>query len=683
MPQSSCAVHPNRTQLSRRAVMAAVILLAAGLRLTRLGLVEFKYDEATTARSALAIAQEGQLPAVGMISSEGPRNPALMSYVLAPAFALSRDPRVAAGWVALLGVAAVGLTHWLGDAFFGWPVGAVAAALFAASPWAVFESRKLWTQNLPVFTLVFILFVLRLVVRRRPWALAPALAAAGVLIGLHLGGLAFLFVLAAILALFRRRLRPLPLLVGVVLLVSVLSPYLIHDAAQGWRNIRGLAGLGTSGRPLTPQAPAMAARVASGYHLEDLAGTRHEEFLTLLPDLRWLDQLEIGLFWLGLAWTVWRVGREAVTARGPLSPGGQARAVLLCWFLVPVGLLARRSSVQPHDFNLLYPVQHLTIALLLVDVARWDGPSMEGGPRIASRVPGVLVALFLVVLLGWQVTFQESFLTFVDRHDTPGGYGAPVKDTLTAARRVEALAADEEAAIVALLPGDEARIQGSAAVFDVLLTEDDRRLVDGREALVLPARNTAYLVHPDAAPAGMWLDTLAAESHPRLAVRDGRDAFYRFFRRGPAPLIPEIPCDNPPYWIVASTPDSNAYVSLLGYQWSGDPTPGGSIDWTLVWRVDGDPPDDVDLHWFNHLVDGEGRRWGQKDGVGLPVWRWRDGDTVLTWFTIPIAPDAPSPPYQVRTGLYIYLDVVNVPVISARGAPPAQFTELGPIDAAP
>ena len=53
-------------------VPIVILLLAAGLRLTRLGLAEFKYDEATTARSALAIVHEGQFPAMGMISSQGP-----------------------------------------------------------------------------------------------------------------------------------------------------------------------------------------------------------------------------------------------------------------------------------------------------------------------------------------------------------------------------------------------------------------------------------------------------------------------------------------------------------------------------------------------------------------------------------------------------------------------------------
>ena len=43
-------------------------------------LAEFKLDEATTSRSALAIAHEGRFPAIGGVSARGPHNPPLMNY---------------------------------------------------------------------------------------------------------------------------------------------------------------------------------------------------------------------------------------------------------------------------------------------------------------------------------------------------------------------------------------------------------------------------------------------------------------------------------------------------------------------------------------------------------------------------------------------------------------------------
>ena len=720
-------------------LVIGILLLAAGLRLTRLDLAEFKLDEATTSRSALAIAHEGRFPAIGVVSSRGPHNPPLMNYVLALPFALSRDPRLAAGWVALLGVVAVGLTYWVGRTYFDWQVGALAALLFAASPWVVFHSRKIWAQNLPVLTLLFIFAVLALVVRRKSWALTGALVAAACLLGLHLGGLAFFFILAVIVVLFRRHVCPLPLLIGLTLVVLIFSPYLLHDARHGWPNLRAFAGLTGQETVLDLQAPRMAAWIASGYHLEDLAGTRHAEFVASIPstgpstmlrtssrhrpDLRWLDRVEMALLWAGLAYLVWQVGREALANRGRLSREGAARLVLLCWFSVPVALLLRRSApVRPHDLSLLYPVQHLVIALLLVGIVDfglriadcrlnrskiaprglpnprfWPGSGDPGRakldlPRLqfVGKALVAVVVLLVVALVGWQVYFQETLYTFVDTHDTPGGYGAPVKYALAAAHRAEQLEAETgETELIALLPGAEPRYDGQAACFDVLL--QDHRPVDRRQALVLPDHPAVYLADPRAEPAVTMLAEMATETEPALPLRAGSEASYRFFRWQPATVTPVHPWDGEPArWALRPGSGQASGATLLGYDWSGEPQPGGTVHWTLYWRVEelppasggpGGVPAGSDIHWFNHLVDGEGARWGQTDGVGYPASEWQVGDTVLTWFDIAISTGAPPPPYFIRSGMYIYPDVVNVQLLDVAGNPAGEFVELGPIEA--
>ena len=700
-----CASAPLRLCVESRppttwTLVIGILLLAAGLRLTRLDLVEFKYDEATTARSALAIVHEGQFPAMGMISSQGPRNPPLMSYVLALPFTLSQDLRLAAGWVALLGVVAVGLSYWIGRAYFDWRVGALASLLFAASPWAVFYSRKVWAQNLPALTLLFVSAILALVVRRRPWALTGALVMAGCLVSLHLGGLVFFFILAAVVLLFHRCVRPTPLLVGLVLLALILSPYLLQDARQGWPNLRAFAdlvgrfgGRGEGAPPLYLQAPRAAALIVGGYHLEDLAGARHADFVASILDLRWLDRVETTLLWAGLAWLIWQVGREALAGRGRLSHQGAARLVLLCWFGVPVALLLRHTEpVRLHTLILLYPVQHLIIALLLVDVMDWGKRNVSRLTTHTSRFTSHVsrftphaCALLVVLLLVWQVYFQEALLTFVDTHDTPGGYGAPVKYPLAAAHRAEELLTETgDAELIALLPGADPRYDGQAAVFDVLLRQD-HRLVDGRQALVLPAQPAVYLADPRAGPALTPLAEIAIEVEPALPLRASGEGMYHFFCWQPAAVTPAHPWGGEPArWASGAT--------LVGYDWSGEPQPGGTVHWTLYWRVEelptasGEPgggSTGSDIHWFNHLMDGEGTRWGQMDGVGFPASGWRVGDTVVTWFDIPISPDAPPAPYFVRSGMYTYPDVVNIPLVDAAGNPAGEFIELGPIGATP
>jgi hypothetical protein len=107
------------------------------------------------------------------------------------------------------------------------------------------------------------------------------------------------------------------------------------------------------------------------------------------------------------------------------------------------------------------------------------------------------------------------------------------------------------------------------------------------------------------------------------------------------------------------------------------------VRWTLYVGVDADPPPDTDFHWFNHLVDGEGNRWGQSDGVGYPASEWRVGDTIAIWFDIAVSPDGPPPPYRIRTGMYTYPDITNVPLVDAAGDPAGDFVELGPLQIGP
>jgi hypothetical protein len=650
--------------------LSLILLLAAGLRLTRLGLIEFKYDEATTARTALAIAREGRLPALGMVSSQGPRNPALMSYLLAPPFALSRDPRWAAGWLALWGVAAVGLTYWLGRAYFGRGVAVLAALLFAASPWAVLHSRKIWAQNVPLVTLLFIAALLAWVVRQRRWALTAAWAAAAALVGLHLGGLAFVAILGVVTLLFIRRVRPLPLAAGLGLALLFLGPYLLYDARHGWPNLHAFAAMRTLPATLDLQAASMAGLAAGGYRLESLAGARYAEFRAALPPLQWLDVLQIVLMWIALAWMAWRVAREALRRRGRLTAGGSARLVLLCWFGLPVLLLLRHSvAIFPHTLSLLYPVQHLAVAVLVADGAacsraRW-------GRRPARAVFGVGLALALLIA-GWQAVALESLLTFVDRHDTPGGYGAPVKDTLALVRRAQVLSEEVGGAeIIAVLAGADPRTDGAAAVFDVLLGPQGR-LADGRAALVFPAGAAVYLVEPGLPTAAEFLLAQAHEAQPPLPARTGSADQYRFYVYGPL--------DAPPAAEAAGTATRwAAGVRLLHTGWTGRPEPGGSLRWILNLRVEALPPPGSDFHWFNHLLDAAGEKRGQLDGPGFPATSWRLGDRLVLWFDIPISADAPLPPYTIRSGMYAYPEIVNVPLLDEAGNPAGEFIEVGPV----
>jgi hypothetical protein len=66
--------------------------------------------------------------------------------------------------------------------------------------------------------------------------------------------------------------------------------------------------------------------------------------------------------------------------------------------------------------------------------------------------------------------------------------------------------------------------------------------------------------------------------------------------------------------------------------------------------------------------------------VGFPSRSWRAGDTVITWFDVPIAPDAAPGAYTMRVGMYTYPDIQNVPAVDAAGNSVSDAVQAGPIE---
>jgi hypothetical protein len=460
---------------------------------------------------------------------------------------------------------------------------------------------------------------------------------------------------------------------GLGLVLLILSPYLVYEVQHDWPNLRASVAMTTLPSITDLKALHMAALSTGGYHLEDLAGERHTEFVNSIVDLRWLDTMEMGLLWIGIAWLIWRLGRGLLRRHGRLLGRNAARVVLIAWFALPLLLLLRHSvDMFPHTVQVLYPSQHLIIALLLADVAAF---ARLGWGRRAGQFVGTSGMVLVVILAGWHVYLQESLLCFVDANDTPGGFGAPLRDTLAAVRQAERLSEEAGGAeILALVPGDDVRYDSDAAVFSVLLPQD-ARLVDGRQALLFPVRPAIYAAVPGAAPGVGMLQEFATELYPALPVRTGSEATYRFFRGTAGEILPAYrPNDTPVRWASGAT--------LLGYDWSGEWALGNTARWKLYLRVEGEPLK-TEIHWFNQLIDEDGHQWAQMDAAGFPTSSWRQSDTILLWFDIAISPDASPPPYFMRTGAYFYPEITNVQLLDVAGNPAGEFAILGPLGATP
>ncbi len=653
-------------------LLLAILLLAAVLRLAQLDLAEFKSDEAGVMRRALALIQEGQLPLIGPGSSQGPSHPPLQIYLMALPFSVTQDPRWAVAVVAMIHTAAVLVVYLIGARFFNRRVGLIAAFLFAVNPWAIYYARKMWTQNWPLATVLFILCLLLLVVERRSWALVGACLALAALVGTHLGGLAFILVLLLVLLAFPSRVERRWLLIGILLFGLFALPYLYYDATHDWQNLRGMFDLGGGEIQVDLNAARFATWLSSGFHYQDLAGARYAQFLDGLLNLRWLDIVAMALFVLGLSYLIIRVISHALRGREHWDRIAGRDVVLLLWLLIPVALQTRHSQpVYPHYFILLYPAQFLVIAIFLSDGLDWF-ISLLG--RRAGR--GLVVgAVALVLAIGaWQVYLEQSFLRFVAQYDTPDGYGPVIGPTLEAAS-LAAEAAAGGAEILVVARGDDPIWDNLPSAFDVLLPRDlPHRLVDGQQALVVPQWPVVYVTTPEAEGALAVLQGHAGTVPVEQVAAPGGQSFWVLRRENQSRddvLEGLTPLEAPRRL-------SNN-VELLAYAVEGELRAGGTAQITLAWWLDGPPPEGTGYHQFAHLVDADGLKFGQHDLSSFPAASWRTGDLVLTRFQIAIDDAAPPGAYWIRMGMYSYPEVVNVPVVDGAGNPTADAVIVGPI----
>ena len=79
-------------------------------------------------------------------------------------------------------------------------------------------------------------------------------------------------------------------------------------------------------------------------------------------------------------------------------------------------------------------------------------------------------------------------------------------------------------------------------------------------------------------------------------------------------------------------------------------------------------------HVTVHLMNADGQRVGQADAAAYPARQWRAGDRVVSRFTVSRSGEAAGPSWM-RTGMYTYPAVENVPVLDVAGNPCADAVE--------
>jgi hypothetical protein len=254
-------------------------IVAFLLRAWRIGQVQYGIDESVASAIATQIAHGKYFPLTGLETSFGFHNPPAFFYLLAPLFALTRDPAVVGLAFALAGSAAVVLA-WRSGLLLGGPLsGVLAATLLAVCPNAVEHSRRLWGHDLIVPCAALVAWgTIEYGRRGRWWALAIAFASAALAQTIHLSGI-LLWIIPLVGGLDPRNRRSWwALACGAAVLLLLYIPWLVNEARTGFAETRLIAGLlgggrlrGDLGMPVGPLAAWTL--VLSDFWTNDLLGS--------------------------------------------------------------------------------------------------------------------------------------------------------------------------------------------------------------------------------------------------------------------------------------------------------------------------------------------------------------------------------------------------------------------------
>jgi len=609
---------------SEWAALAALLLLAAILRLGAPGITEFKRDEANLSQRALDLVHGRDFPLLGLSSSVDVPNPPISVYLFAIPYAVDGSPVTATLFVGLLNVIAVALTWGLARRYYGWRAAIIAGLLYAASPWGILYSRKIWAQDLlPPFVVATVLTgLLGLGEGKRRARLAhwPLLA---LTVQIHYAAFILIPLSLLMLALWHARLRWRELALGLGLAALTVIPagigaYQAHLLSPD--TIRqGLNANPGHKRALTSTALDYAWFTVAGTDIHSLAGPEQfQNYLASVPDaypLFKLVPLGAAVAAAGL------VGRAVRQRRVRLTPD----MVLAAWLVLPVLVFTWEwTGVVPHYLIPLMPAAYVLCGAG-IDSA-WQSLRPLPLRRLLLAGSGILLA----VIAGLQVYLTVELLHFLDHHAKPED-------------------------VIVVSTGELAPYDEVPAVWGVLLDRvPDVRFVNGTRTAVIPAGNSLELI--------AWSPALRLCADQ--GCRDGNAAEVVALRAGESPYIVRPAQGNSVGEVSIHSIKPVRFANgayLTGYA----VTPAGVV---LVWRLDG--PVREDYHAFVHALDAGGQRLAQSDRLSWPGRYWRAGDRLVLWFDLTVPPDTTA----LYAGMYTTdgTSFKNVEVLDASGAYLAQ-----------
>ena len=390
-------------------MVVGLLGLAAAARLPGIATRgRFDGDQGYDMLTLLHFTRDGVFPLLGPPTSIGDFHHGAFYYLLlAPVAAISgSDPIAVVTALALMGVAAVGVTWWLARSIGGRVAGLVAGVLLALSPAAIDESTFLWNPNpIPLFAAIALAAAWQAhrTGRARWWVVA--LTSAGIVFQLHVLGVVFLPPVLALLGVDVRRAiragdgtgaRRLAKagLAGFAFIALLFVPLAIHELQTDFGETRRAIAYFTGG---SDGAPGLDPFVRVFFAMFRIVGW---PFVGVVTDAPFASTLVVALAVVLGAWA-------AASLRGDLGLATRWLAATVAWSAVALSLLAPSLQTivaglpNDHYHAFLDPVVVVLVSVAAIaiaapgtlpevartGVAATTSPGVATDPAVGGRAP--------------------------------------------------------------------------------------------------------------------------------------------------------------------------------------------------------------------------------------------------------------------------------------------------------
>lgn len=374
----------------------AIIVFAAAaiFRLTYLDLIEFKLDEARDVYEMVKFYKEPYLMQRGTIQSTGVYNPPLWYYLLVLISLPSRHPQYLSWMIALLNSGAVVAFYLVVRKYYGNLVGLVSSLLLAFSPWAILFSRKIWAPDLLMLFIVPLFYYLHQSGSKKWFWMALFLS---LITQLHASGLFLAVAIIGFLIISRTRISLKYALIGLIVSLIPLIPYLIHQLQTGCSDCQAFLAYQQEGvRVFDANVFLRSFQLINGSSFNIILGTDYDIFLEKYPWVKTFGLIFLLEFLLMVAGIV-----HSLRIKNYL--------LLLPMLIVPLLYLITQTQAIMHYFIILIPFVAVVYSQAIDRLFKW------------KKAIGIIVITFIIII---NIIFELVFYQFLSqKQNIEGDYG--------------------------------------------------------------------------------------------------------------------------------------------------------------------------------------------------------------------------------------------------------------------